>query len=257
MISKLVATAGYNFFRKDRGAAFDNVDTIDFYNMLDQSALPPLINESTSISEQKISLLNLIITSNVEIIIECSIVYMPEIVDHELVQFTLKVSQPKINMSKSVGSILHFQTVNEIDILKIILIIKSKAVSADAACDLINKDLQSIHLKSKEQKSAAIVFGRTCDPGIVSNQIKIEFDGKTITVPSIVRNVSVLINTPFQFDYHKLESLEAASSSSKLIYQSRQVLACKTKVLLCDSLDLSKLNYGDVLYGPLLSKRNG
>lgn len=66
------------------------------------------------------------------------------------------------------------------------------------------------------------------------------------------KNLGVLIDHKLKFTNHVTNITKRAFCNLKLIYSNRHLLNKECRTLLCESLVLSHLNYGDVVYGPNL-----
>lgn len=101
-------------------------------------------------------------------------------------------------------------------------------------------------------KSKVMIFGRKTDILCYGADVKVTIQGSTLPILSEARNLGLVIDTDLRFRKHVSTILQGAYAKLKSLYPSRHLLNIKTKTLLCNSLILSKFNFGDVVYGPCL-----
>lgn len=130
----------------------------------------------------------------------------------------------------------------------------------DAASLHINEDLskfidlaKSHCLLINHKKSNIMVFGSKKQRNSITNNLIIQIDNNTLEKVDKAKNLGVIIDSNLRFEDNVNKLLKNGYSSLKLIYGNRRYLPQKTKILLCETLVLSKLNYADSLYGPCLT----
>lgn len=133
------------------------------------------------------------------------------------------------------------------------------ATDRDAACLRINDDLDNFLKVAKDHclvinpsKSNFIVFGPKIHRNSIIDNINIQIENNTLERKDKVKSLGVIIDTDLRFKENTNKLLQKGYSSLKLIYSNRHFLPQKTKILLCETLVLSTLNYADSLYGPCL-----
>lgn len=129
------------------------------------------------------------------------------------------------------------------------------------ACQNINEDLQSLLkissnfcLNINATKSKAMLFGRTAARNRVSSDVNISVNNETIDLTDSAKNLGLILDYNLKFSAHVSSIVKKSYCSLKLIYANRHILNRKTKIILCEALVLSHLNYVDVVYGPCLRK---
>lgn len=129
------------------------------------------------------------------------------------------------------------------------------------AVTALNFDLNSIFevsskhcLQLNASKSAIILFGRKGDRDrFLLNNHSVFINNEKITFYNSVKNLGMLVDKDLRFTKHISTCLQKAYLMLRFIYQNRQHLSRQHKIMLCESLVLSKLNYGDAVYGPCLN----
>ena len=86
--------------------------------------------------------------------------------------------------------------------------------------------------------------------------MKIVIDDIVIPISTEAKNLGVVFSTDMRFREHVTRSIQSAYAAIKAIYPSRHCLSQSIKTRLCDSLVLSRFNFGDVVYGPCLTARD-
>lgn len=71
------------------------------------------------------------------------------------------------------------------------------------------------------------------------------------------RNLGLVMDESLRFEKHVAETMRNCFYRLKVLYQIRECLSVDMRIQLCDSLILSKLNYGDVVFGGRLLVRTG
>ena len=69
------------------------------------------------------------------------------------------------------------------------------------------------------------------------------------------RNLGILIDSHLRFESHVLGLLKSCMFRLKVLYKIRNLLSEKSRITLCEFLVLSRLNYGDIVFGPRLLSR--
>lgn len=77
----------------------------------------------------------------------------------------------------------------------------------------------------------------------------IKINGHPIAQVQEARNLGVMFDGHLRFETHVLDAIRNCFYRLKLLYQIRQYLSVDMRVMLCESLILSKLNYADTVYG--------
>ena len=125
---------------------------------------------------------------------------------------------------------------------------------------LINEDLSKMHsfsvdhcLQLNPKKCVAMLFARPSDKQKVINNLNITLNNETILFKDEVRNLGLIMDTELRFEKHISNCIKKAIVKLKLLYNSKQMLNQKLRLMLCDSLVLSIFNYCDVVYGSCLT----
>lgn len=129
------------------------------------------------------------------------------------------------------------------------------------ACTNLNHDLESLVsistkfcLEINPSKSKVILFGRDAARKRCSNLIRIQVNNKILQQSTHEKNLGLAIDNRLRFSQHVTMITKRAFCNLKLIYNNKSILNKKCKILLCDSLVLSHLNFADCVYGPALNK---
>jgi len=125
--------------------------------------------------------------------------------------------------------------------------------------DLINADLGSLVQASKAHnlllntnKCSVLLFGNRQALERVKNRVLISIDNKPLPILSSARNLGVIFDSSLRFKSHISSITQKSFCVLRSLYSARDVLPRQLKIILCDSLILSKVNYCDVVYGPCL-----
>nr|CAI5829044.1 unnamed protein product [Callosobruchus analis] len=118
---------------------------------------------------------------------------------------------------------------------------------------LYNSSLQHC-LKPNPLKSSLIVFGnRHIRSRFSQVNLLITINNEVIERKTTLKNLGLILDDNLRFSDHIKHKLQSAYLCLKTIYQNRQYLSMSMKKILCDSLVLSHLNYGDVIYDSCLT----
>lgn len=131
------------------------------------------------------------------------------------------------------------------------------------AVDNINSDLNIITEVSRahslvlnERKTELLVFGKQ------NNQIgndplfNITLNGQKLIPKQECKNLGIYFDVQLRFTNHVNHLIKMTYGKLKALYMHKDVLDPGIKLTLCDSLILSTLSYGDVLYWPALTLRD-
>lgn len=83
--------------------------------------------------------------------------------------------------------------------------------------------------------------------------VDIKISNVTIPVKSEAKNLGLILDNNLRFQSHVTGSIRKAITNLKILYNSKDILDQKSKLLLCNTLVLSKFNYCNVVYGPCLT----
>lgn len=132
---------------------------------------------------------------------------------------------------------------------------------ADSANFRINRDVTDLleyssahNLTVNPKKSRLIFFGKSRVLEEVKPLISITINNLDVEVVDVVRDLGLLVSSDLRFKEHIASCSRKAYTNLKLLYNSYHILGKSTKILLCNSLVLSHLNYCDVAYGPCLDR---
>jgi hypothetical protein len=80
----------------------------------------------------------------------------------------------------------------------------------------------------------------------------IKLNGTAIEQVTETRSLGILIDNRLKFHNHVVQTVKSCFYRLKVLYQVRKYLDIDTRVRLCETLILSKLNYADVVIGECL-----
>lgn len=131
------------------------------------------------------------------------------------------------------------------------------------ACDAINYDLGKLYsisqahkLNLNANKSAVMLFGRGKVRETVKPTIDIKIHGSKIGLAAVWKNLGLYIDENFRFSTHVNTLCKSSYYVLKNLFPHRKILPNNLKLSLCYSLIISRLSYGDVVYGPTLLSRD-
>lgn len=141
--------------------------------------------------------------------------------------------------------------------------VHTKPSEVNSAILKLNSDLDRIALWSLDNclslnptKSKFMVLGskKQIDSTLSHNPM-IYILGNPVEYVTEVRNLGILMDNRLQFANHILNISKSCFYRLRVMYKVRHLLSEEVRLKLCESLILSKLNYGDIVTGPcLLSK---
>lgn len=132
--------------------------------------------------------------------------------------------------------------------------------------DYLNADLQAIYewagrncLRLNPGKSQIIMIGsphrlHQCEQLPVFTGIRLA--GVPLTVADCPKNLGIRFDKHLAFDDHVNHLCRMSYFKLKLLYPLRSHFTQRVRMLLVESLILSVFNYGDCVYGPLLTQEN-
>lgn len=130
----------------------------------------------------------------------------------------------------------------------------------EGSCNIINNDLERIHKFSLEHslhlnpdKCVAMLFGRRVDRIKYKEDIAIQINDAPIQFKDEVKSLGLWLDTSLRFEKHVSLCIKKSFSALKVLYNSKDILNTKLKLMLCESLVLSNFNYCDTVYGPCLT----
>lgn len=130
---------------------------------------------------------------------------------------------------------------------------------ARVAEERINSDLKNINewlrinsLVINPSKCQNILFGSGKNR-CLTPALNIHIDGVRIPSQHFVKNLGVIMDSELSFSRNISQICQKAYFSLRQLLPFKYVLDSQTKLLLCESLVLSLLNYGDIIYGPCIS----
>lgn len=135
------------------------------------------------------------------------------------------------------------------------LYLSFEEVDAEGANWKINDDLNRLAQLAKRhslllnpKKSSAVLFGKPKYRDSILSMLSIEINSKPIEIKTDVRNLGLIIDASLRFKGHINKLIRNAYATLKTIYSARYILTRRTKIILCDSIVLSKFNYCDIVY---------
>lgn len=134
---------------------------------------------------------------------------------------------------------------------------------SQSACNKINADLANIYkwaelhsLVLNPDKCQGILFGTKHLRQRVG-AFSVEVAGIGIPLGETVKNLGIIFDSDLTFTRNISGMCQQAYFRLKQLLPFKFLLNSETKLLLCESLVLSVLNYGDVVYGPCISQTDG
>lgn len=127
----------------------------------------------------------------------------------------------------------------------------------------INEDLDRVAewsdrnaLVLNPSKSKYMILGTKTQIKKFSEQpLSIQILGQPIECVTEAKNLGIVIDSQLRFEAHVANLVKSCFYRLKVLYKIRHLLCENARITLCEALILSRLNYGDILYGPrLLSK---
>ena len=123
----------------------------------------------------------------------------------------------------------------------------------------MNSDLKNINewlrinsLVINPSKCQGILFASRVNR-CLTPALNIHIDGVQIPSQHLVKNLGVIMDSELSFSRNVSQICRKAYFSLKQLLPFKYLLDSQTKLLLCESLVLSLLNYGDIVYGPCIS----
>lgn len=104
-------------------------------------------------------------------------------------------------------------------------------------------------------KCQGILFGSRLGRHLVTG-LNVCVDGFHIPQQQYVVNLGVVMDSDLSFSRNVSQICQRAYFSLKQLLPYKYVLDSRTKLLLCESLVLSLLNYADVVYGPCITRND-
>lgn len=141
------------------------------------------------------------------------------------------------------------------------LYISGEATEIHATSQALNDDLNAVAdwstnnaLTLNPLKSKLIVFGpaKFCEKFNTDDGPAISILGTNIERTTEARNLGVIFDSCLRFESHVLGLIKNCFYRLKVLYKVRNLLSEKARIALCEALVLSRLNYGDLVYGPRL-----
>ena len=129
-----------------------------------------------------------------------------------------------------------------------------------AAVHKMNEDLDGIALWAERnslmlnaEKSKFLVLGSNSQICRISeSNPSICILGQTVGQVKEARNLGIIFDGQLRFEKHVMSLVSKCFYRLKVLYKIRNLLSENARIKLCESLVLSVLNYGDVVYGPRL-----
>lgn len=90
---------------------------------------------------------------------------------------------------------------------------------------------------------------------ITTQTLNVNIHGKGIEQETEARNLGILFDSTLRFDNHISNIVKNCFFRLKLLYKIRKYLKEDIRIKVCESIILSKLNYGDLVYGPRLTSK--
>lgn len=128
------------------------------------------------------------------------------------------------------------------------------------AVDKVNQDISAVLEKSKSHslninanKTSVLVFGPQNTRSVIAGRLQVSVDGQLIKASESAKNLGLIFDTNLKFKLHINNCIRIAYMNLKMIYNNRHFLSQKVKIILCESLVLSRFNFCDTVYGPCIN----
>lgn len=133
----------------------------------------------------------------------------------------------------------------------------------NTAAHKLNQDLNRIadwstrnSLVLNPTKSKCMVLGSKWQiSNILSNNPTVTMLDQTIERVNEAKNLGVVIDSQLRFESHVKSVVRNCFYRLKVMYKIRNLISEKVRIRLCESLVLSRLNYGDIVFGPRLLRK--
>lgn len=127
----------------------------------------------------------------------------------------------------------------------------------------INSDLNIISDVSRahklvlnEKKTELLIFGKNKNLLANTPLFNITLNGQILIPKQEFKNLGIYFDVQLRFSSHVNHLIKKSYGKLKSLYMHKDVLDPGIKLKLCDSLILSTLSYGNVLYWPALTQRD-
>lgn len=90
---------------------------------------------------------------------------------------------------------------------------------------------------------------------ILNNNPSLCILGRNIERVKEAKNLGVIFDEQLRFESHISNVVKNCFYRLKILYRIRHLLSVKVRITLCESLVLSRFNYGDLVYGPRLLRK--
>lgn len=139
-----------------------------------------------------------------------------------------------------------------------------KPQDTPAALAVINSTLADILKWSSERaliinpsKTMSLLFGtNTQRAKTMELNFKITIDGTDIKLSDNARNLGLIMDSNLNYAAHVTSLRNKARFKLRSLYRFKAILPPSAKIILCDSLILSQINYCALVYGPGITKNN-
>jgi len=130
-----------------------------------------------------------------------------------------------------------------------------KLSEVESNINYINDDLKSLsevsrkfNLAINSSKSNVLLFGNRQTRIEAEPLVNIYVEGSKLSLTDSAKCLGVLLEPDLRFKRHIRCLIQKSFSTLKFLYSNRHILNKKLKILLCESLILSRFNYCDVVY---------
>nr|CAI5820014.1 unnamed protein product [Callosobruchus analis] len=87
----------------------------------------------------------------------------------------------------------------------------------------------------------------------MKSKVKIQIHGRDIPIVEQAASLGITLDSDLRFDQHVTKLLQKSYATLRTVYANRHFLTKQLKIVLCESLVLSLLNYADVVYSSYLT----
>lgn len=138
--------------------------------------------------------------------------------------------------------------------------ISGKPTEIGESAHKLNDDLDAIATWSSNNaltlnasKSKFMILGTRKQTDIIIQSVPaVRILGAGLERVNEARNLGITFDSNLRFENHILNVVRSCFYRLKVLYKFRKLLSEKSRITLCESLVLSRLNYGDLVYGPRL-----
>nr|CAI5843558.1 unnamed protein product [Callosobruchus analis] len=130
----------------------------------------------------------------------------------------------------------------------------SRTISTDL--DNLYNIATAHNLKLNALKSKVLLLGSKQKKDQVSSDCVISMNNEVLPIVDQCKNLGVWMDSSMRFTKHVDEVCKGSYAILKQLFPYRKFLSSSTKLMLCESLIVSKISFGDSVYGPAITKKD-